>query len=670
MSFNINQSIADAIRFLSIDAIKKSNSGHPGMPMGMADIATVLWLKYLNHNPQNPKWINRDRFILSNGHGSMLLYALLHLTGYNFSIDDLKNFRKLHSKTPGHPEYNISDGIEATTGPLGQGLANGVGMALAEKLLSNRFNKKDSIIIDHFIYVFVGDGCLMEGISHEVCSLAGTLKLEKLIVFWDKNNISIDGEVKHWFNENVSDRYKSYGWNIIDNIDGHNFKSIDDAIYSARKNKNSPTLLCFNTNIGHGSPNQSGTCQIHGAPLNDLEVEQTRKNLNWIYPPFKIPQYIYKTWNAIEKGNLIELKWQKKIDYYQANYYSDYQELLRRLNRNLPSNFSCVFNNFVSNLLVNKPFVSTRKASHMFINEFYSVLPEFLGGSADLTSSNLTSANSAKWINYFPNDSRANYLSYGVREFGMSSIMNGISLYNGFIVYGGTFLVFSDYSRNAIRMSAIMRQPIIYIMTHDSIGLGEDGPTHQPIEHLPSLRLIPNLNVWRPGDSIETAIAWENAIKENFTPSVLVLSRQNIPFLLEDSSCIPFIQKGGYLIKKSKAAIVTLISTGSELSIAIDAHHKLKKLNIDSNVVSLPCVEKFLLQNKLYRNFVIKPNIPAVIIEASQPDLWHTILPKAGGKIIGINQFGLSAPANDIYQSFGITSSNIIHKVKDLCDIY
>ena len=665
MSININQKLANAIRFLSIDAIEKAQSGHPGMPMGMADIATVLWKEHLQHNPKNPKWANRDRFVLSNGHGSMLLYALLHLSGYNLSINDLKNFRQLRSKTPGHPEYGQTDGVETTTGPLGQGLANGVGMALAEKMLAQQFNKPDLTIIDHFTYVFVGDGCLMEGISHEVSSLAGTLKLGKLIIFWDDNNISIDGKVKGWFNEDVANRYKSYNWQVIEKVNGHDFISIHNAITNAKTNKNKPTLICCKTNIGQGSPNKVGTNVIHGSPLGECEIQETRKKLAWNFKPFEIPSDIYQQWNMTEKGKQCEKLWQKKIDQYQTKYPTDYEKLKRRLAQKIPQEFNKNIDTYMKELLAKKPTVATRKSSQMILEKIYPLLPELFGGSADLTSSNLTASSYSKWLNNSIKE--ANYLSYGVREFGMAAMMNGISLYGTFKPYGGTFLIFSDYARNAIRMSAIMKKPVIYVMTHDSIGLGEDGPTHQPIEQLSSLRLIPNLNVWRPCDTIETAVAWKMAINETDSPSVLALSRQNLPTLVNCSSQLSSIEKGGYLLKQATSSNLTIMATGSEVSLAIEAANAIEENGIAAvNVVSLPCFEKFLTQNQNYKDHIIIKDIPAIALEAGKTDLWYSLLPQAGGTVIGIDQFGESAPANQLYREFGLTIENIIRKAKNL----
>jgi transketolase len=663
---DMNNRLSNALRFLSIDAIEKSQSGHPGMPMGMADIATVLWLKFLKHNPKNSLWHNRDRFVLSNGHGSMLLYSLLHLSGYNLTIEDLKSFRKLNSKTPGHPEYKHTDGVETTTGPLGQGLANGVGMALAEKVLSHKYNKEDITIIDNFTYVFVGDGCLMEGISHEVSSLAGTLKLGKLIVFWDNNGISIDGDVNAWFTEDVAKRYRSYGWHVIESVNGHEMSSIENAISIAQEEKSMPSFICCRTNIGYGSPNKSGKKVIHGSPLGAEETSLTRKNLDWNYEPFEIPKDVYDTWNMTEKGEEHEKLWYDKVIEYKDKYPSEYKSLFDRLDKKFPTDFSFKVHEYINSLLISRPNVATRKSSQMFLEEIAPLLPDLFGGSADLTGSNLTNFSGSKWLNNSIHD--CNYLSYGVREFGMSAIMNGISLYGAFRPYGGTFLVFSDYSRAAIRMSAISNQPVIYVMTHDSIGVGEDGPTHQPVEQLQSLRLIPNLNVWRPCDPIETAIAWEESIKETTTPSVLALSRQNLPTLVKDKDQIELVRKGGYLLLNGIRDVkVTLVATGSELQIAFNAFYELQKANIMVNVVSMPCVEKFYKQSEKYRNSVILQDIPAITIEASHPDLWHRILPKSGGLALGLSTFGLSAPAEKLYEKFGLTVDRVIEEVKSFC---
>ncbi len=661
---NSNQTLANAIRFLSIDAVQKANSGHPGMPMGMADIATVLWRKYLKHNPKNPHWVNRDRFVLSNGHGSMLLYSLLHLTGYGLSIDDIKNFRQLHSRTPGHPEYGYAPGIETTTGPLGQGLANAVGMALAEKVLSESFNKDDCQLIDHKTYVFLGDGCLMEGVSHEVSSLAGTLKLGKLIAFWDDNSISIDGDVKGWFSEDVVGRYEAYGWNVIRGVDGHDFDALDSAIAAAHKETQRPTLICCKTVIGEGSPNKAGSHSVHGAPLGDDEIAKTRAALNWPYAPFEVPESVYEDWDHTLKGEKDESQWQQKLNDYKSQHPEDYKTLTRRLDKALPADLPAKVKSYINTLFEDKPSVATRKASQMALEVFCNELPEMFGGSADLTGSNLTNYSGSKWLNN--GASPANYLSYGVREFGMAAMMNGMSLYGGFKPYGGTFLVFSDYARNAIRMSAIMKQPVTYVMTHDSIGLGEDGPTHQPVEHLPSLRVMPNLNVWRPADAVETAIAWQIAIESKETPNLLSLSRQGLPQVVENHAQVEEIKKGGYLLQKHEGAEITLMATGSEVSIMLEASKVLASQGIKANVVSMPCVDIFKQQAEDYRHEVIAQTIPALVMEAAQGDLWYALLPKAGGDVIGVNRFGESAPAKVLYELFGLTVENAVNRAQNL----
>jgi len=658
----IDNNLSNAIRFLSIDAIQKANSGHPGMPMGMADIATVLWKKYLRHNPKNPKWFGRDRFILSNGHGCMLLYSLLHLTGYDVSMEDIKSFRQLHSKTAGHPEYGLCPGVEATTGPLGQGFANSVGMAIAEKILSRSFNKKDIEIINNHTYTFLGDGCLMEGISHEVASLAGLLKLNKLVVFWDNNNISIDGEVSGWFKENTPKRFRSYGWNVIESVNGHDFDDIDLAIKSAHSSS-MPTLICCHTRIGFGSPNKEKSHESHGAPLGVKEVALTRKNLHWKLGNFEISQEIYENWNNEFRGNKQECEWSVKLKHYKKYYPKDYDILISRLNGDLSKNFEKVIFDLKEDFLLKKSSLATRKASQMILEKITPTLPHIFGGSADLTASNLTNCSHSKWMNY--DIKKSNYLSYGVREFGMSAIMNGLSLYGGFRPYGGTFLVFSDYSRNAIRMSALMHQPVIYVMTHDSIGLGEDGPTHQPIEHLPSLRLIPNLNVWRPADSLETTVAWIESLKSNSSPSVLALSRQTLPALASRKH-LELISKGAYLLFEDVFPDITLIATGSEVQIILDASKILSEFNIKSNVVSVPCVEVFNQQNTLYKKKVILDSIPALIIEASKPDLWFKFLPKRGGKVFGIDSFGESGSSEDTYKFFNLTAEKVAESARIL----
>lgn len=658
----LNQ-LANAIRFLSMDAVQKANSGHPGMPMGMADIAAVLWAKHLKHNPENPNWENRDRFVLSNGHGSMLLYSLLHLTGYELSIEDIKNFRQLHSKTAGHPEYGYAPGIETTTGPLGQGLANGVGMALAEKVLAAEFNKDGHDIIDHHTYVFLGDGCLMEGISHEVSSLAGTLGLGKLIVFWDDNGISIDGETKGWFTENVPERFTSYGWHVISNIDGHNKDDIDLAITAAKHTTDAPTLICCETKIGKGSPNKGGKASSHGAPLGDEEIALTRKELNWSHGPFEVPKDIYENFNAREKGHAAEKLWNKHQEQYAKAHPEDAAKLSRRLSGDLPLNWDKFKQDWLSELLAEAPKVATRKASQMALDKLSETFENLFGGSADLTGSNLTNYKDIQWINN--GDFSGHYLSYGVREFGMAAMMNGMYLHGGFIPYGGTFLVFSDYARNAIRMSALMKLPVIYVMTHDSIGLGEDGPTHQPIEHVSSLRLVPNLNVWRPADAFETAVAWQVSVEEKESPSLLALSRQGLPTVVEYVETSADIRKGGYVLRGTDNPQVSIVATGSEVELAINSAKALADKGVKAQVVSVPCVEKFNAQGRDYVQRVIPKDIPAVFIEAGTTALWYQFMPTKGS-VIGLDHFGESAPAGEIFKEFGFTVENVVSTVESL----
>ncbi|QEO57325.1 MULTISPECIES: transketolase [Francisella] len=655
MSLSIPREFSNAIRFLSIDATLKAKSGHPGMPMGMADIATVLWTKFLKHNPQNPSWTNRDRFVLSNGHGSMLLYSLLHLSGYDLSIDDIKNFRQLHSKTPGHPEYGYAPGVETTTGPLGQGVANAVGMALGEKLLSDRYNTSDLKVIDHHTYVFLGDGCLMEGVSHEACSLAGTLGLNKLIAFWDDNSISIDGDTKGWFTDNTVERFKAYGWNVIEDVDGHNFEAIEKAIVKAQSEQSKPTLVCCKTVIGFGSPEKAGTASVHGSPLSEQERTSAAKELDWNYAPFEIPNDVFKFWDAKEKGQALEANWQKQLDLYKSN--PKFEEFNRVLKKQLPANLEQEVNQYITSQLANPVKVATRKASQMALEVLCNNMPEMFGGSADLTGSNNTNWSGSIWLNN--TDKGANYLSYGVREFGMAAIMNGLSLYGGLKPYGGTFLVFSDYSRNAIRMSALMKQPVVHVMSHDSIGLGEDGPTHQPIEHVPSLRLIPNLNVWRPADTIETMVAWNEAVKSNETPSVMVLTRQGLEPVVQTKEQVSNIVKGGYLVRNNNDARLTIVATGSEVELAIKVAKKYEDKGVEVNVASIPCVDVFDTQTQEYKKSVIRDDIPAIFVEMAQPDGWYKYMPKAGGEVKGIYSFGESAPAEDLFKHFGFTVENI-----------
>ena len=657
----ISNAISNAVRFLSADAVQKAKSGHPGAPMGMADIANVLWRKYLKHNPRNPNWMNRDRFILSNGHGSMLLYSLLHLTGYKVSMSDIKNFRQLHSITPGHPECDITPGVETTTGPLGQGLANGVGMAIAEKSLASEFNKPGFNIIDHYTYVFVGDGCLMEGISHEVCSLAGTLSLNKLIVFYDMNNISIDGDTALAFTENVQKRFQSYGWNVVNNVDGHNISKIDKSIKVALKEKNKPTLICMKTKIGFGSPNKQGTASAHGAPLGDDELLLARKELNWNYAPFEIPKKIYNDWDCKLKGSNLENDWNKSLSLYKKKYPKDFHELQRRKKSRIKNSVSKVLMNF--KLDSNKP-IATRKCSQMILEKIGDYVPELIGGSADLKDSNL-----AYWSKSLPFNAKSysgKYLHYGVREFGMSAISNGISLYGGFRPYASTFLIFSEYAKNAIRMSSIMHQPVIYIFTHDSIGLGEDGPTHQAIEQMNSLRLVPKMSLWRPADLIETAVSWKMMLEKKDGPSSIVLSRQSLPQLSRTRQQQKDITRGGYIIYEPKIKFNgIIISTGSELHLCVEAAKKLEKNKIYTRVVSMPCIERFMSQPKSYRHKIL-PDIRNILaVESGVGDCWDKFIGKDGDKLI-MSTFGLSAPGKDVMNYFGFNTKTIASRMTKL----
>lgn len=651
--------MANAIRILTIDAIQKANSGHPGMPMGMAEIAVALWTQHYRHNPMNPQWVNRDRFILSNGHGSMLHYALLHLTGYNLSIDEIKNFRQLHSKTAGHPEVHVTPGVETTTGPLGQGIANAVGMALAEKLLASEFNKLNLSIIDHYTYVFVGDGCLMEGISHEVCSLAGTLCLSKLIVLYDNNGISIDGNVSDWFKDNTPQRFKSYDWHVISDVDGHDVEAISIAIYKA-KLINKPTLICCKTIIGKGSPNFSGTDKIHGSALGEKEINAIRQKLGWNALPFKIPGDIYAAWDNKIKGMQLETEWNALFLIYQERYPDLAAELMRRLQGELPINFEHTVQIYISSIIKTKENIATRKASQNAIQAYAKILPEFLGGSADLTNSNLTNWKESIAVRI---NQSGNYINYGVREFGMSAIINGIALHGGYIPFGATFLTFSDYSRNALRMAALMKIRSLFIFTHDSIGLGEDGPTHQSVEHISSLRLIPYLDSWRPCDTVESAIAWEQAIKRYNGPSVLIFSRQNLPFQERSKEQIANIRRGGYILKDTKNAKVILLATGSEIELAIKTARKLEMENIATRVVSMPSTNVFDRQDIVYKNSVLPHDIPCVAIEAGVTAFWYKYVGLKGA-VVGIDTFGESAPASVLFKYFNFTIENIIDKVK------
>ena len=660
-----NSEPTNALRFLSIDAVQQANSGHPGMPMGMAEIATSLWKNHLNHNPLNPYWFNRDRFVLSNGHGSMLLYSLLHLTGYDLSIEDLKDFRKLKSKTPGHPEYDLQYGIETTTGPLGQGIANAVGMAIAEKILAAQFNAPQEELIDHFTYAFLGDGCLMEGVSHEACSFAGTHNLGKLICFYDQNGISIDGEIENWFTDDSVKRFDSYGWQTIE-VDGHNIDEINEAIISAKNEKQKPTMIFCRTTIGYGSPAKAGTAAAHGAPLGDEEILKTRQALGWNYKPFEVPESVYDFWNATKRGTEINNDWNKQIEAYKKDHPEKCDELLRRISGNMPDNFDQIYTAFLDQCNIDNSSMATRKASQVCLDFFVKELPELLGGSADLTPSNNTFS---KFSSTFSNENPSgNHINYGVREFGMSAIMNGMVLHGGIKPYGATFLVFTDYARNAVRLSALMGLPNIFVYTHDSIALGEDGPTHQPVEHLVTLRSTPNLNSWRPADLVETAVAWKNAVTSENTPTCLIFSRQNTSPILRNDSQIKAIENGGYLLNDHDNANITLIASGSELQLAIDAASSLEKEHgIISNIVSMPCLDKFLQQNKEYQSSVIKEDLPSLVIELSHPNSWYKLLNKSD-KVLGIETFGESAPANILLEHFGFTTSNVVEIAKSLVD--
>ena len=655
----------NALRFLSIDAVQKANSGHPGMPMGMAEIATALWKNHLNHNPSNPYWFNRDRFVLSNGHGSMLLYSLLHLTGYDLSIEDLKNFRKLKSKTPGHPEYDLQYGIETTTGPLGQGIANAVGMAISEKILASQFNTSEEMPINHFTYAFLGDGCLMEGVSHEACSFAGTHNLGKLICFYDQNGISIDGKIENWFTDDSVKRFDSYGWQTIE-VDGHNVEHINEAIVSAKNEVKKPTMIFCKTTIGYGSPAKAGTADAHGAPLGDDEILNTRKVLDWNHEPFNVPESVYEFWNAVDRGLEINDDWNSLMEAYKSKNPEKHDELSRRISNDMPINFDESYKNFLNQCNEENTSMATRKASQLCLDYFVKELPELVGGSADLTPSNNTfSKSSSTFSNENPS---GNHINYGVREFGMSAIMNGMVLHGGIKPYGATFLVFTDYARNAVRLSALMGLPNIFVYTHDSVALGEDGPTHQPVEHLVTLRSTPNLNSWRPADLVETAVAWKNAVTSVNTPTCLIFSRQNTSPIIRSEDQIRAIENGGYLLSDQENANITLIASGSELQLAIDAAEILQKDHgVISNVVSMPCLDTFLDQSEVYQSSVIKEDLPSLVIELSHPNSWYKILNKRD-KVLGIETFGESAPANILLEHFGFTTPNVVELAKSLLD--
>ncbi|WP_369434667.1 transketolase [Psychromonas sp. MME1] len=657
--------LANAIRALSMDGVQQANSGHPGAPMGMADIAEVLWRGHLDHNPQNPNWADRDRFILSNGHGSMLIYSLLHLTGYELSINDLKNFRQLHSKTPGHPEYGYAPGIETTTGPLGQGIANAVGMAMAERALAAQFNREDHEIVDHNTYVFMGDGCLMEGISHEVCSLAGTLGLGKLIAFWDDNGISIDGEVEGWFTDDTVQRFESYGWHVIPSVDGHDAEAVNKAIEAAKAETGKPTLICTKTIIGFGSPNKEGSHDCHGAPLGNDEILAARKKLNWEYESFEIPSEIYAEWDAKKAGADKEAAWDKKFSAYQAKYPELALEFKRRVSGELPNDWEAKTNTIIADLQATPANIASRKASQNALEAFGPMLPEFMGGSADLAPSNLTIWSGSKSLT--ANDFSGNYIHYGVREFGMTAIMNGIALHGGFVAYGATFLMFMEYARNAMRMAALMKVQNIQVYTHDSIGLGEDGPTHQPVEQIASLRLTPNMSTWRPCDQVESAVAWKLAIERKDGPTALIFSRQNLAQQPRDAVQLANITKGGYILKDCVGTPdLILIATGSEVELAVSAALELTANGKQVRVVSMPATDVFDKQDAAYRESVLPANVTArIAIEAGIADFWYKYV-GLNGRIVGMTTFGESAPADELFKMFGFTVENVVEQATQL----
>ena len=662
--------MANAIRMLAVDAVEQAKSGHPGAPMGMADIAEVLWNRHLKHNPANPQWPDRDRFVLSNGHGSMLLYALLHLTGYDLPMAEIKRFRQLHSKTAGHPEVGVTPGVETTTGPLGQGIANAVGMALAEKLLAAEFNRDDEdasyAIVDHHTYTFLGDGCMMEGISHEACALAGTLRLSKLISFYDDNGISIDGHVEGWFSDDTPARFAAYGWHVIPNVDGHNPAALDAALREARQQgalpHGKPTLICCKTVIGQGSPNKAGTHDVHGAALGAAEVQATREELGWTAAPFEIPADIARAWDAKERGAAAERAWRQRFEAYRTQYPLEAAEFERRMAGDLLPDYAAKLPQLFAAVAARADAVATRKASQNALDVLSPLVPEFFGGSADLTGSNLTNFKDCVRAG---RDAWGNHLSYGVREFGMAAIMNGLALHGGFIPYGGTFLTFSDYSRNAIRMAALMKQRVIHVFTHDSIGLGEDGPTHQSVEHVPSLRIIPGLDVWRPADGLETAVAWACAIERRDGPTALALSRQNLPRLADRPELAERIRRGGYILAELDAPEAVILATGSETMLAMQAHELLASEGIATRVVSMPCTNVFDRQPQAYQEAVLPLALPAVAVEAAHPDFWRKYVGRTG-RVIGIATFGESAPAKDLYAHFGITAEQVAQAVREL----
>lgn len=673
-----DSTLANAIRALSMDAVQQANSGHPGAPMGMADIAEALWSRHLRHNPADPAWANRDRFVLSNGHGSMLIYALLHLTGYDLPIEELKNFRQLHSRTPGHPEVGITAGVETTTGPLGQGLANAVGMALAEALLAKEFNREGHQVVDHFTYAFVGDGCLMEGISHEVCSLAGTLRLSKLVVFYDDNGISIDGKVENWFRDDTPARFESYGWNVVRNVDGHNVADVDQAVEQAKAwaaQGKGPTLICCRTIIGKGSPTMAGTEKVHGAPLGADEIIATREGLNWPHEAFVVPDHVYQRWDARIKGKLWQGEWQGAFDAYATAYPNEAAELARRMAGELPADFAGKAQAFIDATAEKAETVASRKASQFAITAFASMLPEMLGGSADLTGSNFTDWKGVTPVRATDDGLQfGRHINYGVREFGMAAIMNGVALHGGYVPFGGTFLTFSDYSRNAIRMAALMKQRVVHVFTHDSIGLGEDGPTHQSVEHAASLRLIPNLHVWRPCDTTETAMAWQVALQRPASlgmavnqggPSALLLSRQNLPFVQREPASVQDIARGGYVLRDAQDAKAIIIATGSEVSLALGAQEQLAARGIAVRVVSMPCTQLFDQQDQPWRESVLPKGLPRVAVEAGVTAGWYKYV-GLHGAVVGLDTYGESAPAGVLFKHFGLTVEHVAAAVEQV----
>ena len=657
--------MANAIRALAMDAVQAANSGHPGAPMGMADIAEVLWNRTLRHHPGNPEWPNRDRFVLSNGHGSMLIYALLHLTGYELSIEDIKQFRQLHSKTPGHPEYGYTPGVETTTGPLGQGLANAVGMAIAEKTLAAQFNREGHCIVDHHTWVFLGDGCLMEGVSHEACSLAGTLGLGKLIAVYDDNGISIDGEVEGWFTDDTPGRFEAYGWQVIPAVDGHDPEAVEAAFAAAKAEEARPTLICCKTIIGKGSPNKAGTESCHGAPLGDAEIALTREALGWPHAPFEIPEEIRAAWDGRVRGAELEAQWQAGFDAYRADYPELADEYLRRLRGDLPRNFKENADKYIEDCVLAGADVASRKASQQALNALGPHLPELLGGSADLAGSNLTLWQGAEGIS--AQSPGGNYVYYGVREFAMAAIMNGIALHGGFIPYGATFLIFMEYARNAVRMSALMGQRVLYVFTHDSIGLGEDGPTHQPVEQLTALRATPNLHTWRPCDAVESAIAWKQALTRQSGPTAMIFSRQTLPAQIKTPDQALLARRGGYVLVPEQGALdAIIIATGSEVALAVEAAEKLTAAGKGIRVVSMPCAEVFEAQEAGYREAILPSDVLArVAVEAAHTDFWYKYV-GLDGRVVGMSSFGESAPASDLFRHFGLTTDSVVTAVEDV----